>query len=100
MYNFKDNMFINLGIWIFIFIILFVIHYNMVNSIKNNYKKWFYLLIFIVIFIFIFHIVYTGYTYETQEIFDEHGKLTEPITKSHSNNLLQSIVKYGYTCSS
>lgn len=99
-YNFKDNMFINLGIWIFIFIILFVIHYNMVNSIKNNYNKWFYLLIFIIIFIFIFHIVYKGYTYETQEIFDENGKLTEPITKSHSNNLLQSIVKYGYTCSS
>lgn len=97
-YNFKDNILMNWGIWFMIFFVLFIIHYNMVNTIKNNYNKLFYLLIFISIFTFIFYIVYKEYTFGNQNIFDENGELSEQITKSHTNNLLQTIVKYGYSC--
>lgn len=97
-YENKDNVFINMGLWISIFIVLFLIHYNIVNIIKSNNNTLLYLMIFVSVLIFSFYIIYKNYTYNNQEIFDTNNNLTKQMSSSSVNNILQAIVKYNYPC--
>ena len=97
-YNFKDNLLINGGIWFVIFLFLILIQLNIIFSIKSK-KNIFYIIgIFIVMFIFVISIVYRSYGTETR-VFDDKNNLTSQMTSTNNvNNLLQAIVKYNYPC--
>lgn len=109
-YDEKDNLFINYGIWIVVILLLIIIQTKINNSLDNNNFKYI-IIIFISLFIFCLYISYRDYNITLdddtkkfeQNIFDNskdknNNYLTDQMFKKSINNLFQGIIKYNYPC--
>ena len=103
-YEEKNNLFTNYGIWLVIFIVLLFLEYKVINNLtnSNNLNSKYYLLIFLSMFAFCLFIAYKKYNISQsneQNIFEnETNTLTQPMNSISINNLLQGIIKYNYPC--
>lgn len=109
-YDAKDDIIINYGIWIVIILLLIIIQTKIINALDNKNFKYI-LIIYISLFIFALYISYRNYNITLdddtkkfeQNIFDNNKNennnlLTDQMFKKSINNLFQGIIKYNYPC--